>query len=163
MSASSRTRSQDSFHSSSQAATGGAYEDTASSVHARHQTRGSSATQSLVAPNSAFARRRSLSRGRSASPGPQRTVSPFGASVVQRRAQLTERVAESAISGVGQVADAVRVARAEAATAAANAQSAIGTVQTLATSLSVHTEEMTAKAVSEMEARVQQVASYSDA
>ena len=38
MSASSKTRSQDSFHASSQAATGGAYEDTASSVHAGHQS-----------------------------------------------------------------------------------------------------------------------------
>ena len=55
MSASSKTRSQDSFHASSQAATGGAYEDTASSVHAGRQSRGSSATQSQVAPNSAFA------------------------------------------------------------------------------------------------------------
>ena len=55
MSASSRTRSQDSFHASSQAVTGGAYEDTASSVHAGRQSRGSSVTQSQVAPNSAFA------------------------------------------------------------------------------------------------------------
>ena len=83
--------------------------------------------------------------------------------VAQRRVQLAERTTESAMSGVGQVADAVRIARAEAATAAANAQSAIGTVQTLTMSLSAHTEEATAKAVSEMEARVQQVASYSDA
>ena len=34
------------------------------------------------------------------------------------------------MSGVGQVADAVRVARAEAATVAADAQSAMGMVQT---------------------------------
>ena len=66
------------------------------------------------------------------------------------------------MSGVGQVADAVRIARAEAATAAVNAQSAIGAVQTIATSLSAHTDAATAKAMSEMEARVQQVASYSD-
>ena len=163
MSASSITCSQDSFHSSSQAVTGGAYEDTESSVHARHQTRGSSATQSLAAPNSAFARWCSLSRGRSTSPGPRWTVSPLGASVVQCRAQLAERVAESAIFGVGQVAYAVHIARAEAAMAAVNAQSAIGTVQTLTTSLSAHTEEATAKVVSKMEARVQQIASYSDA
>ena len=38
MSASSRTRSQDSFHASLQAAIGGAYEDTASSIHAGHQS-----------------------------------------------------------------------------------------------------------------------------
>ena len=67
------------------------------------------------------------------------------------------------MSGVGQVADAVRIARAEVATVAANAQSAIGTVQTIATSLFAHTDAATAKAMSEMEARMQQVASYSDA
>ena len=44
MSASSMTRSQGSFHASSQAATGGVYEDTASSVHAGRQSQGSSAT-----------------------------------------------------------------------------------------------------------------------
>ena len=38
MSASSKTRSQDSFHANLQAATGGAYEDTASSVHAGCQS-----------------------------------------------------------------------------------------------------------------------------
>ena len=108
-------------------------------------------------------RPRSLSRGRFASPGPRRAASPLGVSVVQRSAQLAERTAESAISGVGQIADAVRIARAEAAMAAANVQSAIGTVQTLATSLSAHMDVATAKAMSEMEARMQQVASYLDA
>ena len=48
-------------------------------------------------------------------------------------------------------------------TAAVNAQSAIGTVQTIATSLSAHTGAVAAKAMSKMEARMQQVASYSDA
>ena len=90
-------------------------------------------------------------------------MSPFGVSVGQRRVQLAEGTAESVMSGVGQVADAVRVARAEAATAAPNAQRVMGTVQTLAKSLSAHTEEATTKAMSKMEARVQQVASCSDA
>ena len=104
-----------------------------------------------------------MSRGRSASPVLRRATSPLGVSVAQRRAQLAERTAESALSSIGQVADVVRIARAEAATAAANAQSAIGTVQTIATSLFAHTDAATAKAMSEMEARVQRVASYSDA
>ena len=67
------------------------------------------------------------------------------------------------MSGVGQVTDAVRIARAEVATAAANAQSAIGMAQAIATLLSAHTDVATVKAMSEMEVRVQQVASYSDA
>ena len=64
------------------------------------------------------------------------------------------------MSDIGEVADAVRVACAKAA---ANAQSAIGMVQTLATSFSVQMEVATAKAMGEMEKRVRQVASYSDA
>ena len=67
------------------------------------------------------------------------------------------------MSGIGQVTDAARIARAEAVTVAANVQSAIGTVQAIATLLSTHTDAVTAKAMSEMEARAQQVASYSDA
>ena len=47
--------------------------------------------------------------------------------------------------------------------AAANVQSAIGTVQTLATSFSTQTEAATVKTMGEMEKRVRQVASYSDA
>ena len=58
------------------------------------------------------------------------------------------------MSGIGQVVDAVRIARAEVATAAANVQSAIGTVQTIATSLSAHTDAATTKAMSKMEERV---------
>ena len=163
MLASSKTRSQDSLHSSLQAAIGGAYEDIASSVHAGHQTQGSSATQSLAAPNSTFAQWRSLSRGRSASPGPRRPTSPLGVLVEQCCAQLAKRTAESVLSGIGKVADAVRVAHVEAATVAANAQSAIGTVQTLTTSFSTQMEVATTKIMGEMEEGMCQVASYSDA
>ena len=57
----------------------------------------------------------------------------------------------------------MRIAQAEAATAAANAQSAIETVQNLATSLSTHTEAATMEVVGKMEESVRQVTSYSDA
>ena len=99
------TRSQDSVHSSSQFATGVALEDTASSVRQTGRLPGSSATQSSVAPNSAFARWRSPSRGRSTSPAPRRVASPLGVSVAQRRAKYAEQTAESAMSGVGRVAE----------------------------------------------------------
>ena len=95
-----------------------------------------------------------MSRGSSASPGPRRVASPLGVLVAQHRAQLAERTAESALSGIGQVIDAVRVARAEVATAAANTQSAIGMVHTLATSFSAEAEVATAKVVGKMEESV---------
>ena len=163
MSDSSKTHSQDSFHARSQAATDGAYEDTASSVHTIHQSPGSSATFTRRAPNAAFLQRTVMTRSRSASPGPVRSLSPLGALVAKRRSKYAERTVVSAMSGVGQVTNAVRVARAEAATAVADAQSAMGMVQTLTMSLSAHTEAATAKPMGEMEKRVQQVASYSDA
>ena len=71
---------------------------------------------------------------------------------------MAERVAESAISGVGQVADEVRKARMEAVTAAAEAESAKGTIRSQAASLSAHAEASAAKAVEVMEGRVQQLA-----
>ena len=90
---------------------GNALEDTASSVRHTGQLPGSSATLSPRAPNSAFERRRTMTRAHSASPGLRRSLSPLGLSVAQRRAQLTEQVAESAMSGVGRVADETRRAR----------------------------------------------------
>ena len=158
MSSPSETRSQGSFQSSSQYATGGALEDTASSVHKGAIVQGSHVTESRRAPNSAFSHGRTAARTRSASPGPRRSPSPIGVSVAKRRAQMAERVTESAISGVGQVADEVRKARMEAAAAAAEAESAKGTIRSQAASLSAHAEASAAKAVEVMEGRVQQLA-----
>ena len=52
-----------------------------------------------------------MTRARSASPGLRRSLSPLGLSVAQCRAQLAEQVAESAMSGVGCVADETQGAR----------------------------------------------------
>ena len=60
----------------------------------------------------------------------------------------------NAMSGVGQVADEVYVARMEAAAAATDAGNAIGTVQTIAVSFSVPADSTATKAVGVMEERV---------
>ena len=102
---------------------------------------GSSTTISpSVAPNSAYARRRSLSRARSASPGPRRVASPIGVSVAQRHTQMAERVAESAMSGVGQVADQTRRAREVAEAAIAEARSVHGAVKSRVAAISAHAD-----------------------
>ena len=90
--------------------------------------------------------------------GLRRSPSPLGVSVARRRAQLTERIAESAISGVGQVTDEVRKARIEAAAVAAEAESAKGTIRLQAASFSAQAEASAAKAVEVMEGRIQQLA-----
>ena len=102
------------------------------------------AAQSLVAPNSAFARRRSLSRGRSASPGPRRTALPLDVLVAQRCAQLAERTAESALSGVGQVAEEIRHAHSVAEVAISKTRSVHREIESKVSSLEVQAAASTA-------------------
>ena len=77
---------------------------------------------------------------------------------MKRRVQLAECVAESAMSGVGQIADEVRQVQMEAAAAAAEAESAKGTVLSQVASFIMQAEASAAKAVEVMEGRVQQLA-----
>ena len=121
-----------------------ALEDTASSARKKGHAGGSSTTQSLVAPNSAFARRRSLSRGSSASRGPRRTASPLGVSVAQHCAQLAERPAESALSGIGQVAEEIRHACSVAEAAISEARSLHGEIESKVSSLEAQAATSTA-------------------
>ena len=142
------TRSQDSAHSSSQYATGATWEDTASSAtHPRTSPGHSMTVLSSIAPNSAYAQRRTLIRGRSASPRPRRIALPIGISVAQRRAQMAEQIAESAFSGVGQVADETHRARKVAEAAIAEARSVHGVVESRVVALSAHADESTTHTV----------------
>ena len=60
---------------------------------------------------------------RSVSPQPRRTASPSKLSVAQQRARAVEEKAESAVSGVGMVADQTRYVRSIAEAAIAEARS----------------------------------------
>ena len=155
MSSPSETRSQGSFQPSSQNAVGDVLEDTASSVHRGAIVQGSCVTESRRAPNSTFSCRTMETRAHSVSPGLRRSPSPLGISVAKRRVQLAERVAESAVSGMEQIADEVRQVRMAAAAAAANAESAKEEFLLQAVSFSVQAEASAAKAVEVMEGRVQ--------
>ena len=97
-------------------------------------------------------------RARSVSPGLQQSPSPLGVSVAKRRAQLAERLMESAISRVGQVADEVQKECIETAAVAAEAESGKGTIRSQVALLSAHVEATAAKAVEVMEGRIQQLA-----
>ena len=74
-------------------------------------------------PNSTFAQRMQDVRPHSVSPRPRRTASPSKLSVAQQRARAAEEKAESAVSGVGVVADQTRYARSVAEAAIAEAWS----------------------------------------
>ena len=62
-------------------------------------------------------------RPRSISPRPRRTASPSKLSVAQQRARAAEEKAESAVSGVGMVADQTRYTQSVAEAAIAEARS----------------------------------------
>ena len=157
MSSPSETRSQGSFHSSLQYATDGTLQDIVASIQQGAIVQGSHVTESPRAPNSAFSRRMMATRARSTPPGLRQSPSPLGVSVVKRRAQLAERVTESAISRVGQVEDEVQKACIEAAAVAAEAESIKGTIRLQAASFFAHAEATAAKAMEVMERRVQKL------
>ena len=157
----SRTRSQDSVHSSSQYAARTALEDTASSVCNTGQFPGSSATLSPRVPNSAFERRRTMIRARSASLGLRRSLSPLGLLVAQHHAQLVEQVAESAMSGVERMAVEMRHAREVAEAAIAEARSVHGEVQSKVALLMARANVSATHAVEVLSGRVQEGAEQS--
>ena len=159
-----KTRSQGSVHSSSQFATRAALEDIATSAQHPRILPGSSMTVSpSVAPNSAYARWRLLSRARSTSPGPRRVASPIGISVVQRRAQMVERVAESAMSGVAQVVGQTRRACEVAKAAIVEARSMHGVVDSRVVAISAHADASAAHAIEVLLEHVQKSAVETEA
>ena len=158
------TRSQDSAHSSSQYAAGVALEDTASSLREPGTLPGRSMTVlPSVAPNSAYAQRRLLTRGCSASPRSRRIASPRGVSVAQHHAQMAEQIAESAFSGVGQVADEIRRVRKVAETAIAEARSVHGAVESRVAALSARADESTVHAMEFLTEQVRQTVAETEA
>ena len=98
-------------------------EDTASSILAEGAPPGVNVQWLTNTPNSAFAQRMQAVGMRSISPRPRRIVLPSRLSVAQQRARAADEKAESAVSGVGVVADQTRYARSIAEAAIAEAQS----------------------------------------
>ena len=116
-----------------------------------------------VAPNSAYAQRRSFTRGRSASPRPRRIASPIGVSVAQRCTQMAEQIAESVFSSVGQVADETRRTRKVAKAAIAEARSVHSEVKSQVAALLARADESTAHVVELLTEQVQQTAAKTEA
>ena len=77
--------------------------------------------------------------------------------------QLAEQVAESAMSGVGRVADEVHTTRMEAAAAIAQAKSAKETMRTQAALFSAQAEVSAEQVAKQMEGRLQALASHTKA
>ena len=157
------TRSQDSVHASSQYAAGTALADTASSAHHIGRLPGSSSTISGRAPNIAYSWGMAAARARSASPGPRRSPSPLGVSVVHNGVQLVEQSTATAISGVGRVEEETRCVRQMVEATMAKARSMRGGVESRVTTLAAAADASTASIAEEISSRVREAVEYSDA
>ena len=146
------------MHSSSQYVARTILTDTTLSVRHTRQLPGNSATLSSRVPNSAFERRRAMTRACSASPGLRRPLSLLGISVAQHRAQLAEQVAESSMSSVGRIADETHCTREVGEAAIAEVRSMHGEVQSKVTLLTARANASTAHAIKVLSGCIQEVA-----
>ena len=101
----------------------------------------STAISPSVAPNSAYARRCAQTRARSASPVLRRVVLPMDVSVARRRVQLATQTAESAMSGVGRVAEETQHARSVAEAAIAEVAAASSRMEQKVASIAAQVEK----------------------
>ena len=122
MSSPSETQSRKSEIVSSPQETDATYEDTASSVQAVGAPPGVTVQWLTNTQNAVFNQRMSDVHTHSVSPRPCRTISPSSLSVAQQRVRITEQKVESAVSGVGVVADQSRFAQSIAEAAIAEAR-----------------------------------------
>ena len=140
-----------------------AYEDTALSVQAEGAPPGVTVQWLTNTPNSAFKQRMEDARPRSMSPWPRRTISPSKLSVAQRRAQIAESKAESAVSGIGIVADQTQHAQAVAEVAIAEARSVHDEISSRIAEVAKRADVSTSSVTENLAGRMEQVAAYSDA
>ena len=157
------TRSQDSVHANSQFAADAALEDTALSMHQGGRSLGSSSPTTSRAPNATYSRGVAAARAHSVSPGPRWPPSPLGLSVAQRRAQLVEQSAATAISGIGRVEAETRRVRELVEATSAEAKSVCGEVESRIATLAAAADASATRAVTEIAGQVEKVAAYSDA
>ena len=163
MSSPSEAHSEKSVTVSSPLATDATIEDTASSAQGMGPPPGVVVTVLTDAPNTSYARRMRDVRARSAWPRPRRTFSPSKLSVAQRRAQIAEAKAESAFSGVGDVAEQARHARSVVEAAIAKAQSVRGEVSSRMAKVAQRSDVSVSNVADALTGRVQQVAAHFEA
>ena len=138
-------------------------EDTASSILAEGAPPGVTVQWLTNTPNSAFAQRMQAVHMRSISPRPQWTVSPSRLSIAQQRAQAAEEKAESAVSGVGVVADQTRYMRSVAEAAIAEARSVRDEVTSRIAEVAQCSDVSASNVTEVLTGKVQQVAAQFEA
>ena len=148
---------------SSPAAADSTIEDTASSILAEGAPPEVTVQWMTNTPNSAFAQRMQDVRPRSVSPRPRRTASPSKLSVAQQRARAVEEKAESAVSGVGVVADQTRYARSVTEAAIAEARSVRNEVTSKIAEVAQRSDVSASNVEEVLTGKVQQVAAHFEA
>ena len=148
---------------SSPAAADSTMEDTASSVLAVGAPPGVTVQVLPGSPNALFERRMRDVRLRSVSPRPRRTISSSRLSVAQQRARAAEEKAESAVSGVGMVADQTRYARSIAEAAIVEVRSVRNEVTSKIAEVAQRLDVSASNVEEVLTGKVQQVAAHFEA
>ena len=135
-------------------------EDTASSILAEGAPPEVTVQWLTNTPNSAFVQRMQDVCPHSVSPRPQRTASPSNLSVAQQCARAAKEKAESAVSGVGMVADQTRYARSVAEAAIAEARSVRDEVTSKIAEVAQRSDVSASNVAEVLTGKVQQVAAH---
>ena len=138
-------------------------EDTASSTRRFGVPPGVSVQHVSMPPNAAFERGRRTVRTRSASPRLHRTISPSSLSVAQQRARTAEQKADTAISGVEDVASRVEHARRVAEEAIASSRTVHADVTAKLSDVASRSIASVSGVAAEVEGKIREMAAQTEA
>ena len=114
-------------------------------------------------PNTTYDSRLHNVHARSTSPRPRRAISLIGLSIAQQPARTAEQWAESAISGVGVVADQTRRAQAIAEAAIAEARTVCEEVESKISEVAKRADVSASGMADNITGKMREVAAYTDA
>ena len=114
-------------------------------------------------PNATFQSRQRTVRARSVSPRPRRTFSPSSLSVAQQRARTAEEKAETAISGVEDVASQAERARRTAEEAIASSRTVHAEVQAKISEIASQQIASVSGMAADFEGKMREMAAHSEA
>ena len=138
-------------------------EDTASSTRRFGSPPGVSVQYVSMPPNATFESGRRTVRARSASPRPRRTISPSSLSVARQRVRAAEQKAETAISGVEDVASRIEHARRVAEEAIASSRTVQADVTARLSDVASRSIASVSGVVSEVEGKIREMAAQTEA
>ena len=138
-------------------------EDSASSTRRFGSPPGLGVRHASVPPNATFESGRRTVRARSASPRPRRTISPSSLSVARQRALVAEQKAETAISGVEDVASQIEHARRVAEEAIASSRTVHADVEAKISDVASRSIASVSGVAADVEGKMREMAVHTEA